>query len=69
MTDELQAFGEYRAHGGRLDFTAWQEKQEGYWRTLYTPQQLDRLQAMANSKGIELDEQTAAELMEIVERV
>jgi len=25
--DELQAFGEYRAHGGKLDFTAWQERQ------------------------------------------
>jgi hypothetical protein len=24
----VQAWSEYRAHGGKLDFTAWQEKQE-----------------------------------------
>lgn len=25
--NQLQAWGEYRVHGGKLDFTAWQEKQ------------------------------------------
>ena len=26
--EEAQAWGEYRTHGGKLDFTAWQEKCE-----------------------------------------
>lgn len=26
--DQLQAWGEYKAHGGKLDFTAWQEQKE-----------------------------------------
>jgi hypothetical protein len=34
------------------------------WRGSYTPEQLARIEAIANSKGVELDERTAAELWE-----
>lgn len=38
------------------------------WRAGYTPEQIERIEAMANSKGVELDERTAQELWEIVGR-
>jgi hypothetical protein len=35
------------------------------WRAAYTPEQIERIESMANSKGVELDERTAEELWEI----
>jgi hypothetical protein len=37
------------------------------WRLRYPPEEQARIEAMANSKGVELDEQTAAELWQLVE--
>jgi hypothetical protein len=38
------------------------------WRSAYTPEQIEKIEALANSKGVELDELTAAELWEIAAR-
>ena len=38
------------------------------WRAAYTPEQIERIEGMANSKAVELDEGTARELWEIAGR-
>jgi hypothetical protein len=46
----------------------WLADWDAGWRTGYSPAEQARIEAMANSKGSELDEQTAAELWEFLGR-